>query len=318
MSKKTHKTWTPELPPQSFTDTRTAAAEWFLLLQNEDKPSLEWHAQTEAELAKQYPQANIEQARAIVRREGIYADVSSELLDEILAVTHADGYEIIPWREASIRVLAVDFLGNLKSSAAYLTEDTIARITSREGDKLRGTTKNACQLIAGQRTRLRKTMRSLVLAGLYMKRYRSHYSTERIQEDLMECIMPSIDPDFIVSTFPFDGLIEDKSYNARGRYAFCTATKMLRKIIENIDEIDATIDKSSKNWRVNRMSLVDLCILRLATYELLYERISAPRVLINEAVEMAKSFGAERSHNFVNGLLQQICTDNQVSMDANG
>jgi transcription antitermination factor NusB len=115
--------------------------------------------------------------------------------------------------------------------------------------------------------------------------------------------------------FGENGMIETKKYNARGRYAFCVATQMLREIISRLDEIDATIDKSSKNWRVNRMALVDLCILRTATYELLYERISAPRILINESVEMAKSYGAERSHNFVNGLLQQICTDNQVSMD---
>jgi transcription antitermination factor NusB len=330
MAKKTQKSWTPDLPPKPFSDTRTAAAEWFMTIQNLDgKLSLEQHAEIEADLAQRFPEADMKLARAFVRREGIYANVSDALVDEILTVTHSEGYEILPWREASLRVLIIEFMGNLKSSAAYLTEDAIQRITSREGDKLRGTTKNACQLIAGQRTRLRKTMRALVLAGLYLKRYRAHYCIERIQEDMMEVVMPSTDPDFIVSEFPFEGFIEDKKdfiknengmietkkYNARGRYAFCVATQMLREIISRLDEIDATIDKSSKNWRVNRMALVDLCILRTATYELLYERISAPRILINESVEMAKSYGAERSHNFVNGLLQQICTDNQVSMD---
>lgn len=315
MSKKTQKNWTPEQPSKHFSDTRTAAAEWFLRLKDEKQPTLDWYTQTERELENLYPDADMKLARAIVKREGCYADVSDALLDEMLAVTHSEGYEILNWREATLRVLAAEFLGNLKSSAANLTEDAIARITSREGDKWRGTTKNACQLIAGQRTRLRKTMRLLVLAGLYMKRYRAHYNVERIQEDMMEVVMPSEDPDFIQSIFPFDGYIQNKRYNARGRYAFCLATKMLREMLEKLNEIDDTIDKSSKNWRVNRMSLVDLCILRIATYELLYERISAPRVLINEAVEMAKSFGAERSHNFVNGLLQQICIDNQVSMD---
>ena len=62
------------------------------------------------------------------------------------------------------------------------------------------------------------------------------------------------------------------------------------------------------------MSLSDLNILRLGTYELMFERATSPRSLINEAVELAKQFGAEQSKNFVNGILQQICVDNQINV----
>ena len=62
------------------------------------------------------------------------------------------------------------------------------------------------------------------------------------------------------------------------------------------------------------MALIDLNILRLASYELFFEHISPPRILINEAVELAKTFGAEQSKNFVNGILQQLCNDNHIEV----
>ena len=58
------------------------------------------------------------------------------------------------------------------------------------------------------------------------------------------------------------------------------------------------------------MALIDLNILRMATYELFIEKKSSTNILINEAVELAKMFGAEQSPAFVNGILQQICNDN--------
>lgn len=68
------------------------------------------------------------------------------------------------------------------------------------------------------------------------------------------------------------------------------------------DELDHYIGECSHGWSVERMPGVDLCILRIAAYEMLYKNTSAG-VAINEAVELAKQFGGDRSPNFVNGVL---------------
>ncbi len=71
------------------------------------------------------------------------------------------------------------------------------------------------------------------------------------------------------------------------------------------EEIDGLIDEASRNWRLDRMAAVDLSLLRLATAELLAEAAPA-RVVINEAVELAKGFGADGSATFVNGVLDGV------------
>jgi len=75
---------------------------------------------------------------------------------------------------------------------------------------------------------------------------------------------------------------------------------------ENIDKIDETIRKASKNWRLERMSKVDRSILRLATYELLFRNDIPPKVSINEAIELGKKFGNGSSYSFINGILDAV------------
>jgi N utilization substance protein B len=75
---------------------------------------------------------------------------------------------------------------------------------------------------------------------------------------------------------------------------------------EHIAGIDETIGDVSENWAVSRMPLVDRNILRLATFEILYEPDVPASVAINEAVELAKVFGGEDSSKFVNGVLGKI------------
>jgi len=71
-------------------------------------------------------------------------------------------------------------------------------------------------------------------------------------------------------------------------------------------EIDGIVQRASKNWRLERMARVDRNVLRLATYELRYEPDVPAKVVINEAIEVAKRFGAAESPAFVNGLLDRI------------
>jgi transcription antitermination protein NusB len=74
----------------------------------------------------------------------------------------------------------------------------------------------------------------------------------------------------------------------------------------NLGFIDEMIGLVSENWSVSRMPLVDRNILRLATYEILYEFDVPASVAINEAVELAKVYGGEDSSKFVNGVLGRI------------
>ncbi|MGB8990970.1 MAG: transcription antitermination factor NusB [Desulfobaccales bacterium] len=74
----------------------------------------------------------------------------------------------------------------------------------------------------------------------------------------------------------------------------------------HLDELDAFIVRFSEHWRLERMTIVDRNLLRLAIYELLYQPRIPPKVVINEAVELAKRYGSEASGAFVNGILDQV------------
>jgi transcription antitermination protein NusB len=84
----------------------------------------------------------------------------------------------------------------------------------------------------------------------------------------------------------------------------------LRNLVEGVaghlEELDAFILRFSEHWRLERMTIVDRNLLRLAIYELLYQPDIPPKVVINEAVEMAKRYGSEASGGFINGILDQV------------
>lgn len=87
------------------------------------------------------------------------------------------------------------------------------------------------------------------------------------------------------------------------------ADSLVRGILERREVLDERISGASENWRVERMARVDRNVLRLGTYEL-SEQFEVPRaVIIDEAVELAKRFGAEESGKFVNGVLERIAND---------
>lgn len=77
-------------------------------------------------------------------------------------------------------------------------------------------------------------------------------------------------------------------------------------IIERLDEIDELINEKAKGWTTARMGKVDLTILRLAVYEIMFDEDVPTGVAINEAVELAKKFGQEESSGFVNGILAKF------------
>ena len=87
------------------------------------------------------------------------------------------------------------------------------------------------------------------------------------------------------------------------------ADEIVRGVAANLDAIDKSVTAASQNWRLERMSRVDRNLLRLGTWELMF-RADVPRaVILDEAVELAKSFGTDESSGFVNGVLDRIATD---------
>ena len=80
----------------------------------------------------------------------------------------------------------------------------------------------------------------------------------------------------------------------------------VEKISEKLDEIDSKINEVSEGWKTGRMGKVDLTLIRLAVYEMLYEEDVPAKVAINEAVELAKQYGTDNSPSFVNGVLAKL------------
>ena len=87
--------------------------------------------------------------------------------------------------------------------------------------------------------------------------------------------------------------------------------KVTSGIKERENEIDKMILSKLKNWTIERIFKIDLAILRLAVYEIMYFENMPPKVAVNEAVELAKKYGNDSSYNFVNGVLREIIKDKE-------
>ena len=81
---------------------------------------------------------------------------------------------------------------------------------------------------------------------------------------------------------------------------------LVKKTIENLEQIDKNISKLAENWDLSRMAIIDKNILRLSSCELLYLEEVPPKVSINEAVELAKKYSGVDSSKFVNGILDKV------------
>lgn len=77
-------------------------------------------------------------------------------------------------------------------------------------------------------------------------------------------------------------------------------------IIDKLNDIDEILGAASSGWKLSRMGKVDLTILRLAVFEMRFDKDIPIKVAINEAVELAKIFGGEETPSFINGILAKI------------
>lgn len=90
------------------------------------------------------------------------------------------------------------------------------------------------------------------------------------------------------------------------------ARRLVSGVVSQRVEIDRLVDRASENWKLTRLSKVDLVILRMATYELVFCSDIPLNVSLDEAIEMGKRFGSEDSPNFINGVLDQIAHSDAV------
>lgn len=100
--------------------------------------------------------------------------------------------------------------------------------------------------------------------------------------------------DLFMSNFDFDDM--ESAY----------ITDSVNKIRENLDKIDGLIEKNLKTWTIDRLANVDLAVLRIAIYEILYRDDIPVEVSINEAIEITKKFSNSDSFKFINGVLGGI------------
>ena len=83
------------------------------------------------------------------------------------------------------------------------------------------------------------------------------------------------------------------------------ANRLFEGAAKDADELDALIVQHAKNWRLERMAIIDRAVLRLAIFELRAGE-TPPKVILNEAVELAKKFSSEDAGSFVNGILDAV------------
>ncbi|ARD46840.1 N utilization substance protein B [Sporosarcina sp. P37] len=82
--------------------------------------------------------------------------------------------------------------------------------------------------------------------------------------------------------------------------------QLVRGTAENLTEIDSEITNKLENWTIDRLPKIERTVLRLAVYELLHNEEVPDRVILNEAIELCKTFGDEKSGRFVNGVLSKF------------
>lgn len=105
-------------------------------------------------------------------------------------------------------------------------------------------------------------------------------------------------PDMIVATF------EELQKSKPNTREF--ATKIFTGTIDHMTSIDEMIQAQAENWRLSRMAAVDRNIIRMSVFEFLHESDTPKLVIIDEAIEIAKKYGTQKSSQFINGILDGI------------
>ncbi len=133
---------------------------------------------------------------------------------------------------------------------------------------------------AHKRTRSRRRTRAVVMQSLYEADAAKHPPTDVLKAHIVDAAL----------------LPEDETF----------AHAVVDGVIANVEEIDKVIAGFAPNWPIGQMAVVDRNILRMAIYEIMFSQDTPPKVAVNEAVELAKAFGADSAPRFVNGVLGSV------------
>jgi N utilization substance protein B len=87
------------------------------------------------------------------------------------------------------------------------------------------------------------------------------------------------------------------------------ARELIDKVTEERDRLDSMVEARLKNWKLDRLAVIDLIILRIALAELIYFKSTPKNVIINEAIEIAHKFSSKKAGKFVNGILDKISAE---------
>jgi N utilization substance protein B len=127
--------------------------------------------------------------------------------------------------------------------------------------------------------------------------------TRRQARELAMQALFSMDMQNDLSARMLESFLENFRPPQKARPFFST---LVNGVVEHRLELDAIIERFSKNWKISRMSGVDRNVMRIALYELIYCADIPPKVTINEAVDIGKKFGTEESGAFINGIMDSI------------
>ena len=107
------------------------------------------------------------------------------------------------------------------------------------------------------------------------------------------------------SPYSIEAITEEELLNEVPEIAYSTA--LVRGVQNNVEKIDALIEKYLKGWKLNRIVRLDLIIMRVAIFEMTSPELEVPQtVALNEAIEIAKTYSDEKSAKFINGILSNL------------
>ncbi|GAB0170828.1 MULTISPECIES: transcription antitermination factor NusB [Lysinibacillus] len=100
--------------------------------------------------------------------------------------------------------------------------------------------------------------------------------------------------------------VEEAMGHIKGQPTNVFYEKIVTGTVEHLEEIDATLEQHLEKWSLARLPKIERTVLRLAVYEILYMPETPKRVVLNEAIELCKTFGDDGSSKFVNGVLSKF------------
>jgi N utilization substance protein B len=136
----------------------------------------------------------------------------------------------------------------------------------------------------------RRKGRILAFQALYFWESSSNNKSRRVPVEELVC---------------FSWLEEEKQKKLEDGMAAFSRT-LIAGVIENIDDIDKMLNDHLENWDISRINRVDLAILRMSIYSLMFQGDMHPSIVIDEAIGICREFGADDSYKFINGVLDSI------------